>query len=108
MAQTLSPEAAKMNDAFDHDEAQCRAKIPYKLTPTALKGVYLNPTPDFDPQTASEHDLIKNGIMVRRPTNDDAPELQEAWNKFFGRKWHAKDRIVPEFAPKHRQNAHSA
>ena len=99
MAQSLSPEAAKMNEAFEFDEAQFRAKIPYELTPTSLKGVYLNPTPPagFDPKTASQHDLIKHGIMVRKPGAEDPADLHAEWENFFSREWQSKDRIVPEF-----------
>jgi hypothetical protein len=61
--------------------------------------VYLNPTPpdDFDPLNASQMDLIKNGIMIRKPTAQDPPALQQAWNDFFAKKLLAKDRIVPQF-----------
>ena len=99
MAQHISPEATKMNDAFEFDEAQFRAKIPYQLTPTSLKGVYLNPAPPagFDPKTASQHDLIKHGIMVRKPGAEDSPEMHQAWQDFFSREWQEKDRIVPQF-----------
>ena len=92
-------DAAVLNEKFTLDDAQFRAKIPFELTTTSLKGVYLHTAPpdDFDPNTASASDLIKHGIMVRRPTAQDPPALQKAWNAFFSRKWLAKDRIVPEF-----------
>jgi Peptidase A4 family len=91
--------AEQMNAQFQFDEPGFLAKVPYKLTPTNLKGVYLNPTPsdDFDPRTASQMDLIKNGIMIRKPTSQDPPARQQAWNDFFARKLLAKDRIVPQF-----------
>lgn len=91
--------AEQMNAEFQFDEPSFLAKVPYKLTPTNLKGVYLNPTPpdDFDPRTASQMDLIKNGIMIRKPTAQDPPARQQAWNEFFAKKLLAKDRIVPQF-----------
>jgi hypothetical protein len=98
--ETLAPQsAALMNQTFQHDEAQFRAKIPYTLTTTSLKGVYLNPTPSdtFDPKAASQSDLIKNGIMIRKPTAQDPPSLQQAWDHFFSKKLLASDRIVPQF-----------
>jgi Peptidase A4 family len=99
MPATATQSAEQMNAEFQHDEAQFRAKIPYALTATSLKGVYLNPTPpdDFDPLNASQMDLIKNGIMIRKPTAQDPPALQQAWNDFFAKKLLAKDRIVPQF-----------
>ena len=86
---------------FVHDEAAFRAKTPFQLTPTNLKGAYATPAPPetFDPKTASATDLIKNGLMFRRPGAADPPELHAAWDKFFSRQWLAKDRIVPESHP---------
>jgi hypothetical protein len=71
--------AEQMNAEFQFDEASFLAKIPYKLTPTRLKGVYLNPTPpdNFDPRSASQMDLIKNGILIRKPTAQDPPEASK-------------------------------
>jgi len=86
---------------FLQDEAAFRAKTPFALTATNLKGAFTTPAPPdtFDPKTASATDLIKNGLMWRRPTVADPPAMQAAWNKFFSRKWLAKDRIVPESHP---------
>lgn len=55
MASTAtSSEISKINSAFQHDEASFRKSLPYEVTPTELKGVYLNPTPPpkFDLNTA--------------------------------------------------------
>jgi hypothetical protein len=83
------------------DEKEFLQKLPYSTKPTNLKGVYSVPAPadDFDPNTASQSELIKNGILWRRPTANDPPALKEAWDKLFSRKWLAKDRIVPVFEP---------
>ncbi|HWC99695.1 MAG TPA: G1 family glutamic endopeptidase [Candidatus Sulfopaludibacter sp.] len=87
--------------SFVVDEAALRAKTPHQLIATNLQGAYTVPAPPdtFDPKTASATDLIKNGLMWRRPTAADPPQLQAAWDKFFSRKWLAKDRIVPESHP---------
>ena len=86
---------------FVHDEEAFRAKTPYPLISTNLKGAYATPAPPdtFDPRTASQLDLIKHGLMWRKPAAGDPPELRAAWEKFFARKWLAKDRIVPESHP---------
>jgi len=86
---------------FVHDEAAFRAKTPHQLVTTNLAGAYAVPAPpdSFDPKTASATDLIKNGLMWRRPVAADPPEMHAAWEKFFSRKWLAKDRIVPESHP---------
>jgi hypothetical protein len=86
---------------FVHDEAAFRAKTPHQLVTTNLAGAYTVPAPsdNFDPKTASATELIKNGLMWRRPVAADPPEMHAAWDKFFSRKWLAKDRIVPESHP---------
>lgn len=80
------------------DEQAFRKKFPYPLIATNLKGAYSIPAPPdyFDPNTAGSADLIKHGMLWRRPAATDAPALREAWKKAFSRKWLAKDRIVPE------------
>lgn len=91
--------AEQMNAEFSFDEASFLAKIPYKLTPTNLKGVYahVGPPDDFDPNTATQRELIQHGILFRKPTANDPEHVRQAWDRFFSRKWLATDRIVPEF-----------
>ncbi|HEY6347446.1 MAG TPA: G1 family glutamic endopeptidase [Bryobacteraceae bacterium] len=86
---------------WEFDEQAFLQKLPYRVTPTNLKGVYAGVAPpdDFDPNTASPSELIKNGILWRRPTDADSPALRAAWQKVFSRKWLAKDRIVPVLEP---------
>jgi Peptidase A4 family len=88
-----------LNAGFQFDEEKFLAKIPYKLVPTNRKGVYahVGPPDDFDPNTATQHELLKHGILVRKPTANDPEHLRKAWDTHFSRKWLAKDRIVPEF-----------
>jgi peptidase A4-like protein len=87
---------------FTFDEEAFRKKIPHKLHPTHLKGVYSTPAPpeEFDPNTASRTELIKHGLLWRRPTSRDPPNALAAWDKVFSRKWLAKDRIVPAMHPR--------
>lgn len=87
------------------DEQAFRAKIPYSLVSTNLRGVYASPAPsaDFDPNKASASDLVKNGLLWRRPSATDDPALQQAWQRVFSRQWLAKDRIVPELHPQLRR-----
>lgn len=81
-----------------HDDRPFRRKIPFVLVATNLPGAYAGPTPpgDLDPSTASVADLVKSGLLWRRPSANDDPALQQAWRKFFSRRWLAEDRIVPE------------
>jgi len=83
------------------DEQAFRAKLPYTLTATNVRGAYASPAPrdDFDPNKVSVSELVKAGLLWRRPAANDDPALQKAWQKIFSRKWLAKDRIVPELHP---------
>ncbi len=95
----MSP-AVEIPPQSTFDEKAFLAKFPYKLQPTNLKGVYLTPAPPdgFDPQTASQTEHSKLGLLWRKPDSSE-PRLKAAWDKFFSRKWLAKDRIVPEMHP---------
>lgn len=76
-----------------------RAQTPYELIPTNIPGAYASPAPpeDLDPHTVSPSVMHKHGLLWRRPAATDDPGLVEAWKTAFARKWHAKDRIVPQF-----------
>ncbi len=91
----------RMPSQWNFDEPAFLAKIPYPVTRTTMEGVFsANAPPDsFNPNTASETDLIKNGILWRRPTATDNPALKQAWDKVFSRKWLAADRIIPIMEP---------
>jgi len=86
---------------FLTDEESFIKKNPFTLNRTNLRGAYSTPAPpdDFDPKTASQRDLVRQGLLWRKPEAGDDPRLQAAWDKFFSRKWLAKDRIVPESHP---------
>jgi hypothetical protein len=90
-----------MMPGWEFDEQAFLQKIPYPVMPTNLKGAYAGVAPpdDFDPNTASPSELIKNGILWRRPSATDPPALRAAWDKVFSRKWLAKDRVVPVLEP---------
>lgn len=75
-------------------------KIPYRLEPTNIEGVYNVPAfPDsFDPNTAPANALIKNGILWKRPGKNDSPARIQAWERGFSRNW-SKTRIGPVLEP---------
>jgi len=72
-------------------------QLPHELVTTNLPGVFASPAParDFDPNTASAAELIKNGIYLRRPDNQDSPEIRAAWNRVFSHQWLPENRIIP-------------
>ncbi len=93
--------AGVMPSGFAFDKQAFLKRIPFTLTPTNLEGAHASPAPaaDFDPNKASAADLIKNGLLWRRPAATDDPALMAAWQKVFSRQWLAKDRIVPQSVP---------
>jgi Peptidase A4 family len=86
---------------FTVDDDAIKKVVPFSLVTTNLKGAYAVPAPPdtFDPKTASVAELVKNGVLLRRPAASDPPELTAAWNQVFSRKWLAKDRIIPQSVP---------
>lgn len=96
---------ATVPSSLDHGERPFRRRVPYMLVATNLPGVYAGPTPpnDLDPNTASVSELVKSGLLWRRPSANDDPALQRAWQKVFSRKWLGEDRIVPELRPQFRK-----
>ncbi len=68
-----------------------------ELISTELPHVYTVPPwpPDFDPGSASQQELWKHGIMVRRPAVDDDPRLVAAWRRAFSRPWPSEGRVFP-------------
>lgn len=97
----MSTSSAPVSPGSDFDEKAFLQRIPYPITATTVKGSYAGvaPAEDFDPNTASAAALVKNGILLRRPTATDDPALQAAWRKTFSRKWLAQDYVVPVLAP---------
>ena len=80
------------------DDAKFRAATPFPLHPTNLPGAYTTPAPadDFDPNTASPGDLVRAGLLWKRPDAASQPQLREAWDRVMSRKWRPEDRIVPK------------
>jgi hypothetical protein len=80
------------------DEQAFLQQIPYPVTPTNVKGAYAGARlpDDFDPNTASATELIKNGILWRRPAANDPPALRQLWQKVCSRKWQM---VVPVLEP---------
>jgi Peptidase A4 family len=74
-------------------------RLPFELSPTSLEGVFTTnaPAKGFDPRTASDASLIKNGLMWRRPTVEDPLAVRALWDRVMSRDWSAAERIVPEF-----------
>jgi hypothetical protein len=81
--------------------AALRNRVPFELVGTNLEGVFASPSPpdDFDPNTARPADLIRNGILWRRPQPGDDPGLVAAWERAFSRRWSSRNRIVPRLEP---------
>ena len=77
-------------------------RLPHQLIPTNLEGAFATPAPpeEFDPNTASASELMKHGIFLRRPSQEDPPEVQAAWQKVFSKKWLPENRIVPRLETK--------
>jgi len=96
---------ATIPSVFVHDEQSFRRKVPYPLAATNLRGVYVGPTPpnDLDVSKASPAELVRSGLLWRRPSAADDPALQRAWRKVFSREWLARDRIVPQLHPQLRK-----
>jgi hypothetical protein len=75
------------------DEKAFRQKIPYSLNPTNLTGAFSSPAPadSFDPNQASAVDLVKQGLLWRRPAATDNPALVNALRdhllKFWKPRW---------------------
>ncbi|GAN78559.1 G1 family glutamic endopeptidase [Acidisphaera rubrifaciens] len=86
--------------SFAFDEDRLRRATPFALRPTALHGVFTGPAlaRDFNPDTASPADLVRAGLLWRRPDAGASPGQQAAWKQVTSRQWRPEDRIVPEFA----------
>jgi hypothetical protein len=98
-----------MSDTTSHrhpthfDEKEFERRIPFKLIKTNLPGVYTTPAPatdEYDLRTVKPSDLIRHGMILRRPDAKAEPRLRAAWDKVFGRKWLARDHVVPHMVPR--------
>ena len=89
------------------DKETFKKEIHYPLIETNLDGAFGSPAPaeSFNPHTASKTDLLRNGILFRRPTLEDAPVLVNAWQQGFKRNW-APTRIVPKLEVQNGRSHH--
>jgi hypothetical protein len=96
---------AAVTSSLVHDDRPFRRSIPFVLVATNLKGAYAGPTPpsDLDPSTASVSELVKSGLLWRRPSANDDPALQRIWQRVLARKWLTENRIIPELHPQIRK-----
>ena len=87
-------------DAFTLDEAKFRAFVPYPLEPSDLRGVFTTPAPPrgFDPNKVSPRDLVRAGMLWKRPDAASPPAFHVAWDRVMSRTWRPEDRVVPQFA----------
>jgi Peptidase A4 family len=76
-------------------------EMPHTLLPTNLSGAYYTPAPpeDFDPNTATPAELIRQGMFWQRPKPGDDPTRVAAWEKAFSIKWDPAKRIAPILEP---------
>jgi hypothetical protein len=75
-------------------------RVPFPLVPTNMKNVYAIPAPpdDFDPNTASAMDLIRNGVLWKRPQPGDPPAFSANWKRMTSRRWRSADRLIPHLS----------
>ena len=74
-----------------------RTNLPFAVEATNVPGIFSipNPPPGFDPRTASKHDLIRHGILLRRPDAETEPELRAHWDKFCNEHWAGRIHVNP-------------
>src|ERR1700761_221821 len=86
---------------LSQDEEAFISKLPYKVIPTNLPGVYSNPPlpNDFDHERATQEDLTRHGLMFRKPHPQHSPKAYEAYHRIFHKTPLQKDYIVPVSRP---------
>jgi hypothetical protein len=67
------------------DEKAFLGKLPYKVTPTKMKGVYANPCPpdNFGGHKTTQEDLIRHGLLFAKPNENYPPEAHDLYDRFF-------------------------
>ncbi len=85
--------------AFVLDEAKFRAATPYALQSTQLPGVFATPAfaPGFDPKTAGQAELIRAGLLWKRPDASSPAAFHKAWDHVMSQSWLPEKRIIPQF-----------
>jgi len=88
-----------------------RANLPFAVEPTNIPGIFSIPNPpaSFDPRTASKHDLLRHGILLRRPDAETKPRLRAVWDKFCEEHWAGCEHVNPRLEPRphHRRRRRS-
>jgi hypothetical protein len=99
---------ASIGFAQDHDVEAFRKSLPFKVEPTNIPGIYSIPAPpkDFDPLTASQHELLRHGILIRKPNEEDDPVLRASWEQFCSNHWAKMVRVNPELQVRSRVSRH--
>ncbi len=100
---------ASIDSAEVQDVEAFHRRLPFKVEPTNIPGIYSVPAPpkDFDPLTASKHELIKHGILIRKPTDEDDPALRASWDRFCTDHWPKIVRVNPKLELRDRVSRHS-
>ncbi|MCU7756879.1 G1 family endopeptidase (plasmid) [Bacillus cereus] len=91
----------KNKTKIDHQYESFHRRIPFKLIPTNIQGVFTSPgfPEELDPNTASSTTMIKHGLLWSRPSEVNHPGIEVFWKKVFSRKWQEKDRVYPHLVP---------
>lgn len=88
------------DDGLRQDEESLLEKVPFRLSPTNLKGGYAIPEPSLagDPFVAGPDELVRSGILWPQPDENDHPSLKKVWARLYSRqqpiKW-----LTPELHP---------
>jgi Peptidase A4 family len=74
--------------AFPDDPESIIRNVPCKLVPTNMSGAYTIPAPPdgFNALTASNEELLRNGVFWPRPAADAHPSLVQAWHRLYAPK----------------------
>ena len=82
-----------------HVDASFESKLPYKVTPTKLSGVYLNPAlpADLDLHKATPEELVQHGFLLPKPTKDSPAHEHAVWNRLASSKLGTAERVEPVF-----------
>jgi len=69
------------------DDRWLGTQFPFRLVPTNLDNVYTTEAlpEDFDLKNASDSDLVRRGLLLRRPKPEDSAAFKEIWNKICER-----------------------
>ncbi len=77
-------------------------RSPFHIVPTDMKGVhtFVPPTKGKRLSAASRRELIKHGVLMRRPDPQTEPKRFALWNRFVNELWTEEKYARPMFGPK--------